>query len=88
MSSCECPEVKVGGQPAGSRNWSDSCPEHGVGTDWFQALDPKPFGYAAEADTTRAEWLDYLMQQERELIMDVCPKCGTAGCLEDKALDW
>lgn len=18
----------------------------------------------------------------------VCPKCGTAGCLEDKALDW
>ena len=19
---------------------------------------------------------------------EVCPKCGTAGCLEDKALDW
>lgn len=66
MSSCECPEVRVGWQLTGSRNWSDSCPEHGVGTDWFQAMEPKPFGYADEALTSRPEWLDYL-RQEREL---------------------
>lgn len=60
MSSCECPGVRVGGQPTGTRNWSDRCPDHGVGTAYFQALHPKPFGYADEALTTRAEWLDYL----------------------------
>ena len=25
---CLCPEVKVGGQPTGSRNWNPKCPVH------------------------------------------------------------
>lgn len=60
MSNCTCPEVKVGGHPTGSRNWADSCPEHGVGTEYFRSLEPKPFGYAGEARTTREQWLKFL----------------------------
>jgi hypothetical protein len=63
MDSCECPGVRVGGRPTGTTNWSDRCPEHGVGTDWFKALKLKPFGYADEAGTTRKEWLEYLARE-------------------------
>jgi hypothetical protein len=58
---CRCPPVNVGRETWwGTRAWSDSCPEHGVGTGYFRALPVLPFGYATERDTTREEWLAFL----------------------------
>lgn len=57
MEPCTCPHVCVGLTVTETRCWSEDCAEHGVGTAYFQALPVKPFGFASEAETTRAEWL-------------------------------
>lgn len=35
--ACTCNEVYIGGQPTGSFNIADDCPEHGSGTEYFRA---------------------------------------------------
>lgn len=57
---CHCPPVNVGNERWWhQRAWSDICPEHGVGTDYFRKLGKMPFGFADERDTTREEWLAF-----------------------------
>jgi hypothetical protein len=63
--SCTCPHIMVDHVPYPPKSWSDTCPEHGVGSEYFQGLDNMPYGYASERHTTREEWLD-LLRQERE----------------------
>lgn len=37
MAECWCPQIKVGGQVTESRNWNHCCPEHGLGSDWYES---------------------------------------------------
>lgn len=70
--TCTCPDVaplEVAlpslKNPDGTRevyygkSWSDICPEHGVGTEYFQKLDSLPYGYYDERYTTREEWIEF-----------------------------
>lgn len=60
---CTCPHIRLGSEETDSRNWSDACPLHGVGTDFFRSLPTAPFGYASERETTREQWLEYLASE-------------------------
>jgi len=33
---CTCPDIMLDGRPTGSKNISDSCPDHGVGTLYYR----------------------------------------------------
>lgn len=57
MAECTCPHVMLGSERTSSRAWSDRCPEHGVGTQYFQQLKSMPYGYADERYTTREDWM-------------------------------
>lgn len=59
LVECTCPHLMLGFTALPSTSWSDMCPAHGVGTDFFRGLKVKPFGYADEQATTREEWLDW-----------------------------
>jgi hypothetical protein len=59
-TECECKPVYAGFENTGSVNWSDGCPEHGVGTDYFRNLPSLPFGYSRERNTSREEWMKFL----------------------------
>jgi hypothetical protein len=59
---CTCPHVVVDHEVYPATAWSDRCPVHGVGTDYFRALKHLPFGFAEERDTTREEWLEFVAQ--------------------------
>jgi hypothetical protein len=37
FANCICARIKVGGVPTTARNWNPDCPEHGVGTDWYES---------------------------------------------------
>ncbi len=63
---CSCPHLLLGNQTLQSRNWVPGCAQHGVGTEFFRAISPKPFGFAGEAETTREEWLDYVRQEQED----------------------
>lgn len=71
MSSddCRCGTVRAGNQEFG-KNWSDACPEHGVGTEFFRALPSMPYGYADERDTTREDWLEFLAGNGEDLDIE------------------
>jgi hypothetical protein len=58
--SCTCGHVWFGTYKTESRDWSDACPEHGVGTEYFQGMKQMPFGYAEERNTSREDWLRFL----------------------------
>jgi hypothetical protein len=50
----------IGSTVTESRNWSDACEDHGVGTEYFSKLKQMPFGYASERNTGREAWLKFL----------------------------
>lgn len=56
--TCSCAAIYVGLTRTGSSNWSPTCPEHGVGTDWHTAKLP-------EWEALRAETIK-LQRQARE----------------------
>ncbi len=58
--SCTCGHIVIGLEVTALRSWSELCPEHGVGTQYFRELPVMPFGYADERHTTREEWLAFL----------------------------
>jgi len=64
--TCTCPHIRAGNQTFKERAWNDACPEHGVGTEYFQALPVMPYGYRDERTTTREEWLAFLRQENEE----------------------
>lgn len=37
--TCTCGRIMLGSEDSGARNWNPDCPEHGVGTDWYN--DPE-----------------------------------------------
>lgn len=49
----------IDSRKTGDRSWSELCPTHGVGTEYFQTLKVMPFGFTAERHTTREEWLAF-----------------------------
>jgi hypothetical protein len=49
----------VGMEKTSTRSWDPDCPEHGVGTGYFQSLPVLPFGYRNERETTREEWIQW-----------------------------
>jgi hypothetical protein len=57
---CTCPHLLLDRVVLEQRAWSDECPVHGVGTDYFRSQATLPYGYAEERDTTREEWLAFL----------------------------
>jgi hypothetical protein len=61
---CTCPGVTAGSYRTGSRSWSDRCPVHGVGTEYFQQLENLPFGWMDDARAiTREEYLAFLARE-------------------------
>jgi hypothetical protein len=34
-ADCRCPRLRLGSEVTEARNWSETCPAHGIGTDWF-----------------------------------------------------
>lgn len=60
--ACTCPHVMLDRELFPSTAWSDSCPVHGVGTEYFRALKTLPYGFGEERDTSREEWLAFLSQ--------------------------
>jgi hypothetical protein len=76
---CTCPDVVLNaGAETGSKNWSDACDEHGVGTPYFKAMPVKPFGYGSEAKTTRKQWLAYLAKERGATCY--CAETSTRNC--------
>jgi len=66
--ACTCPYLRLGSEILEARNWVPGCAQHGVGTEHFRAMSPKPFGFAGEAETAREEWLDYVRQSGEIVI--------------------
>jgi hypothetical protein len=48
---CACPEVYAGNHATGSHVWTDSCPRHGLASDWYRDVGRARF--AARADELR-----------------------------------
>ena len=63
---CSCPHIRAGNLVFKATAWNDACPEHGVGTPYFQALPSLPYGYGDERATTREEWLAFLAETPPE----------------------
>jgi hypothetical protein len=35
--TCQCSRLAVGRELTEHRNWNPDCPEHGVGSDWYES---------------------------------------------------
>lgn len=35
--TCRCSRLRVGRELTEHRNWNPDCPEHGVGTEWYES---------------------------------------------------
>lgn len=65
--TCECDNfIDVGLNRYPVKVWVDHCHIHGVGTEYFRAMNLKPYGYQYESNTTVAEWLAYLVEREEQ----------------------
>jgi len=60
MDECTCPHIIVGHEVWPTTAWSDTCPRHGVGSEYFRTLAVMPFGFRDERNTTREEWLAFV----------------------------
>jgi hypothetical protein len=52
---CSCPEVYAGNHATGSHVWTESCPRHGLASDWYHDVGRARF--TAQADELRARQL-------------------------------
>jgi hypothetical protein len=77
---CTCPHLLLGGKRLEQRNWGEACPEHGVGSAYFQALPQRPFGFRDEefATMTRGQYLEMLDELERAEELDAWEEAGDA----------
>ena len=66
--SCTCPHLHLGGKRLEQRTWGETCPEHGVGSAYFQALPQRPFGFRDEefATMTRKQYLELMDELAEE----------------------
>jgi hypothetical protein len=62
-SECTCPYIMIGSTRSDARNWSETCPEHGVGTEYARA-HPPPYGYADVWDWSRDRFLEWLASND------------------------
>lgn len=64
---CTCPHLAVGLRRLEQRSWSETCPGHGVGSAYFQALPQRPYGFRDEefAVMTREQFLQLLDELDR-----------------------
>jgi hypothetical protein len=64
---CTCPHLLLGGKRLEQRTWGETCPEHGVGSAYFQALPQRPFGFRDAEFTmmTRVQYLELLDELAR-----------------------
>lgn len=60
MAECVCPQLKVGGELTGGRNWNPDCPIHGLNSDWW--ISPEQ----TEKRRLQNERLRDLQEQARE----------------------
>ena len=75
-------EVIAGSRKAGGADGFFAALEH------LDLCEPEEFygDTLPEAISRACAWA--AAKEANDAARPVCPKCGTAGCLEDKALDW
>ena len=59
----------------------------GISPSYYVRANEYPYARKL-ADMIAALVLDRSEWEDAAPARPVCPKCGTSGCLEDKALDW
>lgn len=59
MADCTCGRIQVGTTESGPRNWNESCPEHGIDSEWYRTVGRAKF-------QAQRERLGTLQRQARE----------------------
>ena len=62
---CSCSRIRIGRQLTEHRDWNPDCPEHGLGSDWYQSDEQ------IAKRRVRSERLRSLQAQARKAREDV-----------------
>lgn len=73
---CACPELHVGSDPSGTRNWNPDCVAHGTASSWYQHPDQ-----VAERNNSNARleamYAEVRRVREGGTPVAPCQNCGT-----------
>lgn len=71
--TCTCTTVYAGSTLTGARNWSPTCAEHGLSSDWYRDEGRQRF----EEQNTRVRRLQAIARARQEGTAVACEPCAT-----------